>query len=224
MDRRSFVLAGMSAFVIRALDATSQCGSPVSKGGAPLLPLLSIDKSARLAEGLGIDRSLGTANVFRGLLHSPTAAAGFYHLVNALMFYNKVAARTRELVILRIGWRTGSEYVFCNHVRISRDLGLRDEEILGVRDPERCDAYSYADRSVLRLADELHENAQVTPSTWAALEQTFTAEELVELLLAAGFWRMTAGFLKSTKIPLDGDVPSWPEGKKPKNSAPAQRR
>src|SRR5437588_286580 len=110
-----------------------------------MLPLLPVDEAARFGEGLGIERPLATANVFRALLHSPSATAGFHALVEALMFRNKVAARTRELIILRIGWRTGSEYVFCNHVRISRELGMRDEEILGVRDPQGCKAYGRTD-------------------------------------------------------------------------------
>jgi hypothetical protein len=88
-----------------------------------MLPLLSIDEAARLGEKLGIDRPLATANIFRGLLNSPSATAGFYAVINALMFHNKVASRSRELIILRIGWRTASEYVFCNHVRIRESSG-----------------------------------------------------------------------------------------------------
>jgi alkylhydroperoxidase family enzyme len=247
MDRRNFVQGGIGLFAVGGLDANSLQNSSASKAGASsspvvaskpamtadMLPLLSLDESARLSEKVGIARDLeasnalrdlGTSNVFRGLLHSPSAAAGFYGLLSALLFHNKVAARTRELVILRIGWRTGSEYVFCNHVQFSRQLGLRDEEILGVRDPQRCSAYSDGDRAVLRLADELHEHAEVTPSTWAALGKAFATNEVVELLLAAGFWRMAAGFVKSAKIPLDAGVPSWPEGKKPENAAPEKRR
>ena len=186
-----------------------------------MLPLLSIDESTRLCEEIGIDRAWATLNVWRGLLHSPSAAAGFSAVVNALMFHNKVAARARELIILRIGWRTGSEYVFCQHVRFSRELGIPDEEILGVRDPQRCHAYSETDHTLLQLADELHEYAEVTRSTWAALEKAFAHDELVELLLIAGLWRTVAGFVKSAKIPLDAGVPSWPEGRKPDNSTPA---
>lgn len=206
----------------------NRVGSLTSKAGAtsdPMLPLLSIDESARLGEKLGIDRAwFATSNVCRGLLHSPSAAAGFYGVLNALLFHNQVAARTRELIILRIGWRTGSEYVFCNHVRFSRELGIPDEEILGVRDPQRCHTYSRTDHAVLHLADELHEHAQVTRSTWAVLEKAFSSEELVELLLIGGFWRMAAGFVKSAKIPLDADVPSWPEGRKPDNANTFNRR
>jgi alkylhydroperoxidase family enzyme len=198
----------MSAFGAKSPHDTSLSG----------LPLLSIDESDRLGEKLGIERWFATSNVGRGLLHSPSAAAGFYGVLNALLFRNKVSARTRELIILRIGWRTGSEYVFCNHVRFSRELGIRDEDILGVRDPQRCHSYSETDRMVLDLADELHEHAEVARSTRAALEKAFTSEELVELLLIGGFWRMAAGFVKSAKIPLDADVPSWPEGVAPDSS------
>jgi alkylhydroperoxidase family enzyme len=205
----------MTVVAMSAWGANSPHDSSVSG-----LPLLSIDESARLGQKFGIDRAwFARSNVCRTLLHSPSAAAGFYGVLNALLFDNKVAARTRELIILRIGWRTGSEYVFCNHVHFSRELGIPDEDILGVRDPQRCHAYSKTDIAVLRLADELHEHAEVIPSTWAVLEKAFSSEELVELLLIVGFWRMAAGFVKSAKIPLEADVPSWPEGRKPDNSA-----
>lgn len=232
MDRRTFVRASVSVAAASALDAGRARGSSTSKSGTtpnPIsgsetetgstLPLVSIDEAAQFGEKLGIERWFATSNVGRSLLNSPSAAAGFYGLLNALLFHSKVAPRTRELIILRIGWRTGSEYVFCHHVAFSRELKIPDGEILGVRDPWRCHAYGETDHAVLNLADELREHAEVTRSTWAVLEKAFTSEELVELLLVGGFWRMAAGFVKSAKIPLDAGVPSWPEGRKPSNSA-----
>jgi 4-carboxymuconolactone decarboxylase len=109
--------------------------------------------------------------------------------------------------------------VFCHHVAFSRELKIPDEEILGIRDPRRCYAYSEIDDSVLDLADELYEHAVVTRSTWAVLEKAFASDELIELLLIGGFWRMAAGFLKSAKIHLDAGVPSSPDGTKPSSSA-----
>src|SRR6266487_1899709 len=130
MDRRTFIRASVGAVAVSTLsanrprhsltsksDATSDLMSASETVNLERLPLLSIDESAQLGERLGIERPLATSNVFRGLLNSPSATAGFYAGINALMFHNKVTARTRELIILRIGWRTGSEYVFCNHVR-----------------------------------------------------------------------------------------------------------
>ena len=224
MDRRTFVRASVGAVAGTSASNDDQLrGGLTSKSATtsdPVLPLVPVEQAAQLGDKLGIDRAYATANVYRALLNSPSATAGFYGLVNALFFHNKVAARTRELIILRIGWRTGSEYVFCNHVRFSRDFGIPDEEILGVRDPQRYHAYSDTDRAVLQLADELHEHSEVTRSTWAVLEKAFARDELVELLLIAGCWRMAAGFVKSIKIPLDADVASWPEGRKPDNPVP----
>ncbi len=92
---------------------------------------------------------------------------------------------------------------------------MSEEEILGVRDPDACAVYNDTDRAVIRMVDELLERSEVSQQTWATLAKSFPDAELVELLLIAGFWRMIAGYLKTAKVPLDADVPSWPEGKAP---------
>jgi alkylhydroperoxidase family enzyme len=172
--------------------------------------LVPADESARLGEQLGIFEWLATANVGRGLLHSPPSARAVNGFLDALIFHNTVADRTRELVILTVGWRANAEYVIGQHVRYSRQLGISDEDIAGVKDPARCAAYSETDRRVLGLADELFDSARVKPATWAALEQIFTAQELVELVLTAGFWRAIAGFVNAAQIPLDPGLPGSP--------------
>jgi alkylhydroperoxidase family enzyme len=180
-----------------------------------MLPLLPVDEAIRRGKEVGLDERFSSLNAFRIMLHNGRAAGAVAELLRTLMFHNKLNARTRELVILRNGWRTRSEYEFCQHVRVSRDLKMSDEEILGVRDPGNCRAYSETDRAVIRMADELLDNSEVSAETWTALQNAFSNEELVELLLVAGFWRMIAGYLKTAKVPLDAGVPSWPEGKAP---------
>jgi alkylhydroperoxidase family enzyme len=181
-----------------------------------MIPLLTVDEAIRRGKEVGLDERFSSLNAFRVMLHNPRAAGAVAELLRTLMFRNKLNPRMRELVILRNGWRTGSEYEFCQHVHVSRDLKISDEEILGVRDPENCRAYDELDRAVIRMADELLDKSEVAPQTWSTLEKAFSHEELVELLLVAGFWRMIAGYLKSAKVPLDADVPSWPEGRAPK--------
>ena len=163
-------------------------------------------------------KSMSQLNVFRALLNNPEITLAQSGLAGALMGSKTLNHRIRELVILRTGWRTKSEYEFVQHVGVSRRLGMSDEEILGVRNPDACKAYSEADRAVIALADELHDHSEVTPKTWATLEKSFSAAELVELILVAGFWHMMAGFLKTAKLPLDPIDPTvtgWPEGKAP---------
>lgn len=180
-----------------------------------MIPLLPVDEAIARGQEGGVDQTFASINAFRGMLHSPQAGAAIANLLRTLMFKNTVSSRARELVILRTGWRTRSEYEFCQHVRVARDLKMSEEEILGVRDPDKCGAYTEVDRALIRMVDELLANSEVSPQTWETLAKAFSHAELVELLLAAGFWRMIAGYLKTAKIPLDSGVPSWPEGKSP---------
>ena len=117
-------------------------GGLTSKSAAtsdPTLPLVPVEQAAQLGDRLGIDRDYGdVTHISRVYSTVHRLAAGFYGLVNALFFHSKVAARMRELIILRIGWRTGSEYVFCNHLRFSRGFGIPDEDLLGVREPQHA--------------------------------------------------------------------------------------
>ncbi len=180
-----------------------------------MIPLLPVEEAIRRGKEVGLDDRFATLNAFRAMLHSSRAAGAVAELLQTLMFHNTLNARARELVILRNGWRTGSEYEFCQHVRVAHDLKMTDEEILGIRDPNNCRAYNEVDRAVIRMADELLDDSQVSADTWGLLQQAFPDGELVELLLVAGFWRMIAGYLKTAKVPLDAGVPSWPEGKAP---------
>ena len=190
----------------------------------PLLPkeeALKRFNETRIADAVkdpALAKSMSQLNVFRALLNNPAITLAQSGLAGALMGSKTLNHRIRELVILRTGWRTKSEYEFVQHVGVSRRLGMNDEEILGVRNPAECKAYSDIDRSVIALADELHDHSQVSPKTWAALEKSFSAAELVELILVAGFWHMMAGFLKTAEIPLDPIDPTmtgWPEGRAP---------
>lgn len=100
-------------------------------------------------------------------------------------------------------------------MQVAKRLGLNEQDILGVRDPESCPSYSELDRAVIRMTDELLDRAHVSPETWAIIEKSFTPEHLVELVLAVGNWRMIAIFLNAGKVALEPNLPSWPEGKAP---------
>jgi alkylhydroperoxidase family enzyme len=198
-----------------------------SREESGMIPLLSPDEAQRrfaefrVGEAVNnpnLASAMSKLNVVRALLQNPAVTAAQSHLAGALMASKTLNPRLRELVILRTGWRTKSEYEFCQHVGIARQLQMSDEEILGVRDPANCKAFSELDRAVIAMADELNDNSEVSGKTWSILERFFAPAELVELILVAGFWRMMAGFLKTARIPLDPIDPTvagWPEGRAP---------
>jgi 4-carboxymuconolactone decarboxylase len=189
-----------------------------------MIPLLPADEALKRFKDSGIAdavkdpalaKGMSRLNVFRALLNNPAITLAQSGLAGALMGSKTLDHRIRELVILRTGWRTKSEYEFVQHVGVSRRMNMTDEEILGVRNPAQCKAYNDVDRAVIAMADELHDHSQVSAKTWAELEKSFSAAQLVELILVAGFWHMMAGFLKTAEIPLDPidkTLTGWPRG------------
>jgi len=180
-----------------------------------MIPLLPVEEARRRAKDAEMSEEFGALNVFRAMLHNPTAAGPVARLLGTLLFRGKLDKRYRELVILRTGWRTASEYEFCQHVQVARRLGMSNEQILGVRDPDACRSYTDLDRAVIRMTDELYDTARVSAPTWHILERSFSTGDLVELLVAAGNWRMIATFLNGAGVPLDAGIESWPEGREP---------
>ena len=179
------------------------------------LPLLSPEETRRRGTELGIPSTLSRLNAFRVLLHNTQVTGSLAQFLVALLSRGAVDRRIRELVILRVGWRTASEYEFCQHVAIARQIGMKEEEIFGSREPEACLSYDARDRAVMRMTDELLDRSTVSDETWNVLRGFFDDAEIVELFLVAGNWRMVAGFLNGLDVPLDDGIESWPNGRRP---------
>lgn len=180
-----------------------------------MIPLLSIEDAKARAAEVGVRSDLAGVNAFRCLLNSPKAAGAVGKLLVTLLFEGTLDARIRELVILRTGWRTGSEYEFCQHVAVAKRLKISDEDIMGVRDPQACKSYNDVDRAAIKLTDELLAGTDISRETWATLSRAFEAPQLLELLAVTANWRFFAVMLKAAEVPLDQGVASWPEGKAP---------
>jgi alkylhydroperoxidase family enzyme len=180
-----------------------------------MIPLLSLEEARRRGAEAEIRQDLAGVNAFRSLLQNVPVAGAIGKLLTTLLFEGSLDARLRELVILRTGWRSGSEYEFCQHVAVARRLGISDEDILGVRDPESCRSYNDVDRAVIRLTDALLEGTEIPPDLWEKLSRTFAPPQLVELLAVTANWRFFALYLKAAEVPLDSGVPGWPEGRAP---------
>jgi len=87
----------------------------------PLLPpeeALKRFNDAHIADAVKdpvLAKSMSQLNVFRALLNNPTITHAQSGLAGALMGSKTLNPRIRELVILRTGWRTKSEYEFVQH-------------------------------------------------------------------------------------------------------------
>jgi alkylhydroperoxidase family enzyme len=188
-------------------------------GGArpPRIPLLSVEASRAAAERAGVPVTLAELNVFRLLLRRPATAKAISDLLLSLLFGGELDDRLRELVIMRIGWVTGSDYEWTQHWKIARArFGLRPEELLAVRDWQRHDVFGAAEQAVLAATDETLATGTIAAATWARCEAHLDADARVELVVALGAWRLISQLTRSLEIPLEDGVASWPpDGRRP---------
>jgi alkylhydroperoxidase family enzyme len=160
-------------------------------------------------------------NIFRTLAHNEALSKGFRRLGAHLLGGGVLPAREREIVILRIGWRCGSEYEFGQHHVIGSSAGLTADEIARLADCGRGD-WDEGDRALVALADELCDVDVVTEDTWRTLSKRWSDAELLELLVLAGFYRMVSGMLNSVGVALETQTLRWPDTAAPVRRAPRE--
>ncbi len=184
----------------------------------PRVPLLSIAEAEKIAASNGISEQMAPLSVFRVLLRHPGLAKQLSSTLNTLLFDgNKLDARLRELIIMRIGWKTASLYEWTQHWRVARMLEISEDDILAVREWQTSTLLSELDKAVMKATDETLDGGMISDSAWAVLAKGLkSSEERIELVVAIGNWTLFSQLLKSLKIPLEDGVDSWPpDGKIP---------
>ena len=185
----------------------------------PRIPLLPFAESAAAAAAAGLPEQMAPLSVFRVLLHHPAVARELASTLNTLLFTgNKLDARLRELIIMRIGWKTKSLYEWTQHWRVAHVmLNIPQQDLVATRDWKNASCLSDADRAILAATVETLDKGMISDATWKACASHLkTPQERIELVVAIGNWTMFSQLLKSLKIPLEDGVSAWPpDGKAP---------
>jgi alkylhydroperoxidase family enzyme len=152
-----------------------------------------------------------TLNIFATLARNPPLLDHFGRFFTYLLKEGSLPGRERELVILRVGWRAGSEYEFGQHTIEGLREGLTPDEVEAVTgEAVPPDRWSADDRALLSMADELYLHDGVGDATWDALARRWDEAQLLELLVLAGGYRMVCGLLNTVGIQLEQGIPGWP--------------
>jgi alkylhydroperoxidase family enzyme len=188
----------------------------VTTPGDARIPMLGVDAALAAGEAAGVHEALAGLNVFRTLLHRPRVAKGVADLLLSLLFGAELDDRLRELVIMRIGWSTGSEYEWAQHWKVALDLGVDETDILSVRDWPASECFDELDRAVLSATDQALAGARIDEPTMDTLRSRLSDDAVIDLVSAIGTWTMISTLLRSLDVPLEDGMQSWPpEGEAP---------
>lgn len=183
------------------------------------LPRRLSPEAAKLAAAeVGIPEIMADLSVFQILLANPAVAGALNGLLSTLLWKGSLDPRLRELIIMRIGWATGSVYEWTQHWRVATQLGVDPEDVLTVRDWTTSDRFGPIERAVLAATDETLETGAISAATMAECAEHLRDDGvLVELVVAIGNWRLFSSLLRSLDVPLEDGIDPWP----PDGLAPA---
>ena len=164
------------------------------------------DPSAQSHEVKDRLKRLGGLNVTRMMSHNEPLMEAYARLGTTILLKGALDPLVREAVILRIGQLCGSKYEWHQHVSVARSIGMPDDQIAAI-EHEDILALPHDQQVALRVAEEIHRHASASEAAMMAATKVFTPAQLVELTIVAGFYIMTAGYLRSLQIEIEDTPP-----------------
>ena len=132
----------------------------------------------------------------------------FDHSVRGFALYQSpkrlLDPQLRELGQTRAGWARSSQFVFSQHCKASRSVGLSEEQIASVPHWQVAECYSPVERAVLAYTDAMVlQGGRVANGIFAALKKHLGDEEILELTYIVGMYDMHAMMTKALRLEYD---------------------
>jgi alkylhydroperoxidase family enzyme len=132
----------------------------------------------------------------------------FKHTTEGFQFYRspkrKISPKLRELGQIRAGWARGSQFVFSQHCKASRDVGLSEAQIQAIPYWQIADVWSPIERAVLAYTDCLVlMGGRVPEEIFTALKAHLSDEEILELTYITATYEMHATMSRALRLEYD---------------------
>lgn len=147
-------------------------------------------------------------NLYKAAANSPGTVLNVIRLGNSIIRRTELAARLREMVILRVARLSGCEYEWAHHAHLAKEAGLSQKQIEAIPDWKKSPAFSEQERAVLAYTDEVAKKVEVSARAFNKLKGFFDEQEIVELSLIIGYYGMLARLLVPLQVEVEDDTGS----------------
>lgn len=165
----------------------------------PLLDLAHAEGDAAKA----LSSSTGHMALFGLLAHAETSILPIMRMGRAVLGKQKLDGGLRELAILVAMRLAGGRYEWPQHVEIAKLEGLSEEEIVAVERLDLAFAHDAAKHAVAEFTRQSVEQVRVSDDAFAAAAAHLDYRELVELLIAIGYYLMLARITEAAGLGAD---------------------
>jgi len=112
--------------------------------------------------------------------------------------------RLRELAQTRTGYARGSQFVFSQHCKAARSVGLSEKQVEAIPAWSTSDAFSPIERAVLAYTDALVlDGGRVSDGTFEALRASLSDEEILELTYVTLTYELHATMCRALRLEYD---------------------
>ena len=143
------------------------------------------------------------ANYFRSFLNHPELVKGVMPFEQYILHGTALTPRQLELLILRTSWLSRNDYLWNRHAASAHDAGLTREDLMRVARGPDASGWNPADATLLRAADELHVDANISDETWRALTRGLDTRKTMDAVFAVAEYTMLADTFASIGVPPD---------------------
>jgi 4-carboxymuconolactone decarboxylase len=155
--------------------------------------------------------ALRVPNALTTLLHHPELAGPFLAFNSVLLFTPALEPRLRELMVLRVAWRTRATYEWVQHVRLAQGCGVTQAEIEAIELGAYAEAtWTPLEADLLAAADQMIDGYRIDDPTWARLAEHLDERQLVEVVFVVGTYTCLAMAFNSFGIELDPELRTLP--------------
>jgi alkylhydroperoxidase family enzyme len=138
------------------------------------------------------------------LLNAPPLAESWFNHSNTVRWKTTLPGRLREIVIIRMGHVTKSQYVLRQHVpSLAVADGLSLAECDELADWRASKFFSASERAALAYADIMTREIVVPDPVFAEVDRHFNARQIVELTVLVGTYNMNARVLQALQLDLE---------------------
>lgn len=130
----------------------------------------------------------------------------------SLLDRGPLSLRQREIVIDRVCARAGCEYEWGVHIAaFAAKAKLTEAQIRStVRGGPGDPCWAPEEAVLIATVDALHERATLTAGEYAALAAHFDTEQVLEVLMLAGFYRTVSYLANGLAMPLEPTAARFP--------------
>ena len=141
---------------------------------------------------------------FNPVLFSPALGGAFLDLQAAEQSHTTLSKRVREVVILSVGAVWKSDYELYAHKAVGRSVGLSEEAVRTLAGGGLPTDLSESEQIAQRYTTQLCREHRVSAELYAAAEEAFGKQGLVDMAALIGIYHLVCTLLNGFEVPVPG--------------------